>query len=131
MRKLTVALLAFALASTASAAGWKSLRVDGSSEEAFEQSLEAFKDKLSPARQHVFAQALQDIWIEGTKAASAEQREYTPADYFAQVDGLGYEQVVTLTDPTGDTAKARYDQAKFFERRVRSAPAAKIGRAHV
>ena len=32
MLKLTVAVLAVALAGTASAAGWRSLRVDGSSE---------------------------------------------------------------------------------------------------
>jgi hypothetical protein len=34
--------------------GWKSLKVDGSSEEAFGQSLEEFKEKLSPARRYAF-----------------------------------------------------------------------------
>ena len=45
MLKLTVAVLAVALAGTASAAGWRSLRVDASSEAAFEQSLAVFKDE--------------------------------------------------------------------------------------
>jgi len=35
MQKLTVVVLALAFAGTASAAGWRDLRVDGSSEEAF------------------------------------------------------------------------------------------------
>jgi uncharacterized membrane protein len=112
MLKLTVVVLAVALAGAASAAGWKDLRVDGTSEEAFAKSLEAFKDKLSPARRYVFGEALKDIWFEGDKAAQAEQREYTDDEYYAAVDGLGYDEIVTFTDPTGDTAKDRYRAAR-------------------
>ena len=112
MLRLAVAVLAVALAGTA-AAGWRDLRIDGSSEEAFAQSLEVFKDKLSPARRYVFGQALQDIWVAGTKAANAEQRDYTANDYYRQLDGLTYEQVVTLTDPSGSTAKERYRTASL------------------
>lgn len=111
MLKLTVAVLAFALAGSASAAGWRDLRVDGSSEDAFAKSLGAFKAKLSPPRASVFGEALKDIWIQGAKAAEAEQRDYTADEYYAQVDGLSYEEVVTLTDPTGATAKQRYQAA--------------------
>ena len=107
MLRLTVAVLAVALAGTASAAKWKDLRVDGSSEDAFAQSLAAFKEELSPARRYAFGEALKDIWVQGAQAAESEQREYTAAEYFRQLDGLGYEQVVTFTDPTGDTAKRR------------------------
>ena len=53
MLKLTIVTVAFALAGTASAAGWKSLTVDGSSEEAFAQSLAVFKKELAPARRVV------------------------------------------------------------------------------
>jgi hypothetical protein len=120
MLKLTVAVLAMALAGTA-AAGWRELRIDGSSEEAFVQSLEAFKDKLSPAHRYVFGEALKDIWLEGTKQAEADQREYTDADYYAQLHGLRYKDVVKLTDPTGDTAKDRYRAASLNNRY--SAPA--------
>lgn len=110
MFKLTTAVLAVALASSAGAAGWRSLRVDASSEAAFEQSLAEFKDELSPARRYVFGEALKDIWIVGLQAAAAEQRDYTAADYYRQIDGLRYEEIVTFVDPTGETAK-RYRAA--------------------
>jgi hypothetical protein len=108
MLKLIVAVLALTLAGTASAAKWRDLRVDGSSEAAFAASLAEFKDKLPSARGYAFGQALKDIWVQGVKAAEAQQREFTVADYYRTVDGLGYEQIVTLTDPTGATAKSRY-----------------------
>jgi hypothetical protein len=116
MLKLTVVVLAVAVATSASAAGWRSLRVDGSSEQAFEKSLETFQEKLSPARRHVFGEALKDIYTQGTQAAAAEQREYTTAEYYRQLDGLRYEEVVKLTDPTGDTAKDRYRAASLAAR---------------
>ena len=76
MLKITVAVLAIALAGTASAAGWRSLRIDGSSEASFAESVDAFKDKLSLSRRYAFAWALQDIWVKGVKDAEAAQREY-------------------------------------------------------
>ena len=115
MLKCTVAVLAVVLAGTA-AAGWRDLRVEGTGEAAFEQSLAEFKDKLSRARQQVFAAALRDIWDEGRNAAAAEQRQYTTADYHRQLDGLSYDEVVTLTDPTGKTAKDRYHDASLSGR---------------
>ena len=108
MLKLAVVVLAVALAGTASAEGWRSLRIDGSSEAAFAESLAAFKEKLPRVRAHVFEAALQDIWVQGATIADADQREYTAGDYFRQVDGLGYKEVVTFMDPTGDTAKMRF-----------------------
>jgi hypothetical protein len=100
-----------ALEGTASAAQWRDLRVDGTSEEAFAKSLDAFKDKLSSAREYAFGEALKDIWIQGTKAAEAAQRDYTADEYYRQLDGLRYEEIVKYTDPTGDTAKYRYRTA--------------------
>jgi hypothetical protein len=111
MLKLMVTVFAIALAGTAGAAGWRDLRVDATSEGAFEQSLAVFKDKLSAPRRHVFGEALKDIWVAGTQAAKAEQREYTAADYYRQLDGLTYEEVVNFIDPTGETAKVRYRAA--------------------
>jgi hypothetical protein len=119
MLKLLVAILAAAVVGSASAAGWRDLRVDGSSEAAFVHSLAAFKDKLSPTRRHVFGLALQDIWVAGRKAAEAQQREYTAGDYYAQLDGLGYEQVISLADPTGETTRARYREANLGGRGAR------------
>jgi hypothetical protein len=120
MLKLTVAVLAVAMAGSA-VAGWRDLRVDGSSEEAFATSLEAFKEELSPARRYVLGEALKDIWVEGTKLAEAEQREYTADEYYRQLHGLRYEEVVRLTDPTGDTAKERYRAASLSQRHSRPA----------
>src|SRR4029077_13194043 len=121
MLKLTIAVLAFALAGTASADNWRKLRVDASSEAAFEKSLAVFKDELSPDRRYVFGEALKDIWIKGATEAEVAQREYTADDYYRQVDGLSYEEIVTLTDPTGATARARKNQALASSR---SAPRA-------
>jgi hypothetical protein len=116
MLKLTITLAALVLAGAANAENWKDLRVDGSSEAAFAHSLAAFKDKLSLARQQVFGAALKDIWINGVQAAEAEQREYTASDYYAQIDGLGYEEVVALADPTGKITRARYREANLQAR---------------
>jgi len=69
MLKVTVAVLTLALASVANAAGWSSLRIDSSSEAAFQRSLAAFQEKLPPARRQVFGQALLDIWRQGKAAA--------------------------------------------------------------
>ena len=107
MLKLTVVVLAVALAGAASAAQWKDLRVDGTSEEAFKQSLAAFQTELSPERQQVFSNALMDIWLQGTAKAQADQREYTAGDFQRQLHGLSYEEVVNFTDPSGATAKER------------------------
>ena len=111
MQRLTVVVLAVALAGTASA-GWRDLKIDGSSAAAFQQSLEAFNQELSPERHQVFTAALMDIWLQGSADAKAAQREYTVSDYHAQLHGLSYDEVVTFTDPTGETAKQRYEQAK-------------------
>ena len=111
MLRISFAVLAVVLAGSASAAGWRKLQIDASSEAAFDQSVATFQQMLSPARRFVLGQALRDIWSEGVQAAKAEQREYTTADYYEQIDGLSYKELVTLTDPTGDTAKNRYRAA--------------------
>ena len=61
MLKITVAVLAVALAGTASAGGWRDLRIDGSSEASFAESMEAFKEKLPRDRLYVFVLAMQEI----------------------------------------------------------------------
>ena len=106
MFRLTVAVLAVALAGTASA-GWRSLRIDASSEATFTESAAAIRQELPAARRHLFDWALRDIWEQGAQRAEAEQREYTAEEYFRELDGLSYKKIVTFTDPTGDTADAR------------------------
>jgi hypothetical protein len=119
MLKLTVAVLSAALAGNA-AAGWRDLRVDASSEAAFEDSVALFRAKLSPSREHAFSRALVDIWREGTAKASAEQREYTSSDYLRQLDGLTYAEVVKIPDATGHQAK-QY-RAEYYRARAGRPP---------
>lgn len=120
MLKLTVAVLAFAIAGTASAAGWRKLRIDASSDTSFQESVALFQDKLSPSRRVAFAMSLEDIWLAGSRLAEEQQREYTQADHLRQLDGLGYEEVVTLTDPAGK--KEGQYRAKYYEARLRPIP---------
>jgi hypothetical protein len=108
MLKLIVAVWAIALAGTASAAGWRSLRLDGSSQAALEKSVAALQVKLPIVRRYVLSLALQDIWRDASRQAQAEQRQYTVADYLRQLDGLGYKEIVTITDPSGDRARAQF-----------------------
>jgi hypothetical protein len=121
MLKLTVAVLVFAIAGSASAAGWRWLRTDGSDEASFMRSVAALQDKLSPARLYVFNRALQDLWLQGAESAEAQQREYAPAEYFQRLHGLGYDEIVALADPSGDTTKQRY-AAALAQNRVRFPP---------
>jgi hypothetical protein len=129
MLKLTVAVMAFALAGTASAAGWRSLRLDGSGEASFTESAAAFKERLPPTRRYAFAQALQDIWLKGLTDAAAAAREYTASDYYRQLDGLAYKEVVTLLDPTGDTEQLRRREASGRSERVANRYAGNAPRA--
>jgi hypothetical protein len=83
----------------------RSLRIDASSKRAFERSLGAFKDELSPERRQAFGDALTDIWLAGEQAAEGQGRKYRTKDYYRQIDGLGYDEVVSQA--TGEAAKQR------------------------
>jgi hypothetical protein len=117
MLKLAVAVLAVVLAGTAGASGWRSLRVDATDEAAFAESVEAFEDKLSPSRRYAFTLAMQEIWIQGTTKANAEQRTYTTAEFLRELHGLSYDEVVRLPDPTG-AAENRYRAQYYAGRRL-------------
>lgn len=115
MLKLTAAVLAVMLAGTASAAGWRDLRIDASSAASYSESIATFQQKLTPSRRIAFARSLQDVWLHGSQLAEERQRGFTDADYFRLLHGLGYEEVVTLTDPSGKTA-GRY-RAEYYASR--------------
>ena len=105
--KLAATVVAVVFAGTASA-GWRSMRVEAADMASFDESVAAFEAELSTARTYVFMLALQDIWAQGLQRARAEQREYTEAEYFQQLDGLTYDAIVTLADPTGEVTRDRY-----------------------
>jgi hypothetical protein len=130
MHKLTIAVLAVTFAGTASAAGWRSMQIDGSGEEGFAKSVAELREELPPARRYVFVRALQDIWVAESTDAEAKQQEYTAEEYLAQLDGLRYKDVVKLADPSGDTTRQRYRDAYVtFARRGRRAALAELGPA--
>jgi hypothetical protein len=123
MLKLTVAMLAIAVAGTPNADEFPSLRVDASSNAAFERSLTAFKDELSPEQRHAFGEALTDIWLAGTQAAETSRGKYRTADYYRQIHGLSYEEIVNFT--TGETARRQTElrrQAAAAPSRSAAAP---------
>jgi hypothetical protein len=105
-----------ALAASANAGGWRKLTIDASSEAAFNESVAMLQDKLSPSRRVAFDQSLQDIQRDGAQRAAAEQREYTNEDYLRELDGLGYEEVIRVTDPSGEKAQ-RYRAQYYYARR--------------
>ena len=104
-------------AGTASAAGWRKLQIDASSEAAFNQSVATLQKKLSPSRRAAFAGSLRDIEQEGKTRATAEQRDYTRAEYLQQLHGLGYYEVVKLTDPTGK--REGHYRAEYYNARAK------------
>jgi hypothetical protein len=105
MLKRSIVLVAVALAAAPGAEESSSLRIDASSGRAFERSLVAFRDELSPEHRQALGNALVDIWIAGTQAADAERGKYRKRDYYRQIDGLSYEEAVAFT--TGESAKLR------------------------
>jgi hypothetical protein len=86
------------------------MRIDASSEAGFTASVSALREKLPKVRRHVLDLALNALWVEGAQAAAAEQRDYQASEYFRQLDGLKYKDVVTLADPSGETAERWYAQ---------------------
>ena len=109
-------MLSLVLAGTASAAGWRDLRIDASSAANYSESIATFQQKLSPSRRIAFARSLHDIWLRGSQLAEERQSEFTDADYFGVLHGLRYEEVVTLTDPSGKK-EGRY-RAEYYASRA-------------
>ena len=103
------------LAGTASASGWRDLRIDASSAASYSESIATFQQKLTPSRRIAFARSLQDVWLHGSQLAEERQHEFTDADYFRLLHDLGYEEVVTLADPTGK--KAGHYRAEYYASR--------------
>jgi hypothetical protein len=101
MLKTTAAVLATVLAGSASA-GWRDLAIDGSSEENFVLSVTTLRQELSRVRGIQLDRALTELWVQGTLDGIRDGRAYTADDYFAQLDGLGFKDVLDVSDPTGD-----------------------------
>lgn len=116
MPKSALVLCCIVLAGCASTSGWRSLRIDATDQASFEASVVAFQEELPPNRGQLFALALQDIWIASSLTASDDAGGYTAEDYFEQLDGLGYKEVIDLAESSELLA------FEDFAPRVRRAP---------
>jgi hypothetical protein len=99
MSKLTLVVVTVAIAGCASTGTWRDLRIDGSSQASIESSVFLIQQELPAYRRERFDMVLSDLWITATLDAETEGTEYTEADYFAQLDGLRYEDVLDLAGP--------------------------------
>ena len=107
MLKVALTVLAVALAGTASAAGWRSMRIDARSEADFTASVSALRDKLPQVRRHVLDLALNDL---GSGAGGRQPARLSGERVFSGAQGLRYKDVVTFTDASGETADRWYAQ---------------------
>ena len=104
MSKLVMAALMTFLAGCASMGQWRTLQIDGSSEESFGQSISQLNDELSYSRGRMFALALVDIASTAAQAAGHADDgspSYTDEDYRRDLDGLTYDGVIDLADQSG------------------------------
>jgi len=110
MARPAVLVTVMCLAGCASINEQHALRIDGTSEAAFVASMAAFQQQLPPQRRALFEIALQDIW-RTTKAqtGSASSEADTAKIYFAQLNGLGYDEIIRLADATPPTTRQQYN----------------------
>ena len=99
MRKIVFSIVVMALGGCASTGGWRTLRIDGSSQSSIDRSISLIQQELPAFRREGFDMVLADLWITGTLNAEAEGAEYLENDYFALLDGLRYEDVLNLAGP--------------------------------
>jgi hypothetical protein len=64
----------------------------------------------------VLDMALNDLWVQSTLRRADEGRAYAASDYFRQLDGLRFKEIVALTDPSGEKRKQWYAVANALRR---------------
>jgi hypothetical protein len=110
MAKVMPLLTVLVLAGCASMGEWRELRIDGSNESAFDESISRLDAELPYSHRLMFQLALTDIM--GTEAQSSRQTSndgaeaYTKEEYRRQLDGLTYEGVIALADRTGPSIRS-------------------------
>ena len=106
MPRLTSLLLFMAIAGCASTNTTRSsstLRIDATNVPAFEASIAAFQHDLRPNHRLRFEVALQEIWSATEFQAGPESSQHEKTKrYLAQLDGLGYDQVISLAGPAAE-----------------------------
>jgi hypothetical protein len=112
MTKFMLSTVVVALAGCASMGAWRELRIDGSSESAFDESLSLLNAELPYSHRQMFALALVDIvrtegQISGQTSDGGEDG-YTDEEYRRQLNGLTYAAVIALADQTGPSIWRQY-----------------------
>lgn len=97
--KPALLLAAVVLAGCASTGTWRDLQIDGSSQSSINKSVFLIRQELPTYRRERFDMVLSDLWTTGTLKSEAEGNDYTTNDFFAQLDGLRYEDVLDLAGP--------------------------------
>lgn len=91
MRSLVVVSLAALMlvcGVSASARGWRDLRIDASSTSRFDESIQQMRDELPYNRAVLFVLVLQDL-----------KARVTPEEYRQRLDGLAYKDIARLASP--------------------------------
>jgi len=86
-------VLMLVCSASASASGWRDLRIDASSESRFTDSIQQMRDELPYHRAVLFVIVLADL-----------KTHLTPAEYRQRLDGLTYKQVARLASPQASAA---------------------------
>lgn len=108
MTKPALLLFAALLTGCASTSGWRALSIDGSTQATFEESVASLQQALPQSRRQRLNFALADIWVAGTIDSALDgSGEYEPEEYFAQLDGLGYRDVIDLATARGSFLSER------------------------
>ena len=120
MSKPVLAALVTFLAGCAGCAGcaslgqWRTLRIDGSSDESFTETLSQLNSELSYSRRQMLGLALVDIASSGVDEAKVRDDgapAYSHEDLREDLDGLTYDGVIDLADQSGPPiARIYYSQ---------------------
>ena len=105
MSKLSLLVVVMALAGCASTHGSRALRVDGTSQANFEESVAALRESLGPNQRLRFQIALEQISNTGSRAGQVT------AVNLALLDGLAYDEILSLAGP-----EAQQKYLKAFRR---------------
>jgi hypothetical protein len=83
---LTVLILV--CGASASASGWRDLRIDASSDTRFNDSIQQMRDELPYHHARLFVLVLKDL-----------KTRFSPTEYRGQLNGLSYKQIAHLASP--------------------------------
>ncbi len=91
MRRCVVAsltVLMLVCGASASASGWRDLRIDASSDTGFNDSVQQMRDELPYHHALLFVLTLKDL-----------KARFSPMEYREHLNGLAYKQIVRLGSP--------------------------------